>query len=292
MAIIYAYHKIHEHGEFNGEWYKTKKTNPKIGDTIYILSGNKTDSRNNYYLEGKYSIRKIDDGKKNDTNIIFLKPISVSSDHILLNVEPDFDGDKFRNQFASGGSCSKVPEDFILFFDKLLNIKSISTIKNRFESGFSEILSDDISDTEKDRLIKSRIGQGDFKDNVISMWGNGYSCALTCVTIQGMLIASHIKAWKSCETKEERLDGANGLLLCAHIDALFDRHLVTFVKKKRDYVLEINKNLDNNSLKGLGIVSGEALCTSRFYANDNSGFERFEQYILHHNKIFYQLQDL
>jgi putative restriction endonuclease len=39
-----------------------------------------------------------------------------------------------------------------------------------------------------------------------------------------MLRASHIKPWSDCSNRE-RLDPLNGLLLVAHIDALFDNGL-------------------------------------------------------------------
>lgn len=38
-----------------------------------------------------------------------------------------------------------------------------------------------------------------------------------------MLIGSHIKEWTS-SNDTEKLDVNNGLLLCAHHDALFDKH--------------------------------------------------------------------
>ena len=42
-----------------------------------------------------------------------------------------------------------------------------------------------------------------------------------------MLVASHIKGWAD-STDSEKLDENNGLLLCAHHDALFDKHLISF----------------------------------------------------------------
>jgi predicted restriction endonuclease len=42
-----------------------------------------------------------------------------------------------------------------------------------------------------------------------------------------MLIGSHIKRWKD-SSDAEKLDENNGLLLCAHHDALFDKHLISF----------------------------------------------------------------
>ena len=41
------------------------------------------------------------------------------------------------------------------------------------------------------------------------------------------LRASHIKPW-SASTKEEKLDGFNGLLLSPHVDHLFDRGFISF----------------------------------------------------------------
>jgi hypothetical protein len=48
------------------------------------------------------------------------------------------------------------------------------------------------------------------------------------VTNPWLLIASHIKPWRSCETATERLDGANGLMLTPDVDRLFDRGMISF----------------------------------------------------------------
>lgn len=42
-----------------------------------------------------------------------------------------------------------------------------------------------------------------------------------------MLIGSHIKSWKD-SSNDEKLDRNNGILLCVHHDALFDKHLISF----------------------------------------------------------------
>lgn len=81
-----------------------------------------------------------------------------------------------------------------------------------------------IKQTEKERLIKARIGQGKFKKLLIQ---RECKCALCGVTDSRMLIASHIKPW-STSTNEERLDVHNGLLLCPNHDALFDKQLISF----------------------------------------------------------------
>ena len=57
---------------------------------------------------------------------------------------------------------------------------------------------------------------------------NSWGSSVTGLTLAEVLRASHIKPWAECETDEERLDVFNGLLLAPHLDALFDKGLITF----------------------------------------------------------------
>ncbi|MEG0057993.1 HNH endonuclease, partial [Hafnia sp.] len=132
--------------------------------------------------------------------------------------------------------------------------------------------------------IKSRIGQGRFKENVINTWG-GERCAVTLVNIREMLIASHIKPWRDCESSDERLDGANGVLLCSHIDKLFDRYLITFKFQGYKCILKISQHCDKQQLKGLGIHDGEELSLDNINVAE---LNRLKKYIEHHNAIFDQ----
>jgi HNH endonuclease len=52
-------------------------------------------------------------------------------------------------------------------------------------------------------------------------------CAVTGCAISAMLRASHIKPW-SKSSNHDRLNPANGILLAAHIDSLFDSGLISF----------------------------------------------------------------
>jgi putative restriction endonuclease len=79
-------------------------------------------------------------------------------------------------------------------------------------------------DPEKIQLTKSRRGQGIFKANVRLVEDH---CRVTGVTNIKHLRASHIKPW-SVSSKEEKLDGFNGLLLSPHVDHLFDRGFISF----------------------------------------------------------------
>jgi hypothetical protein len=82
-----------------------------------------------------------------------------------------------------------------------------------------------ITNTERAALIKARLGQGEFRTALLRRWTS--ECAVTGCTVSGILRASHIKPWRE-STNAERLDAANGLLLVAHLDALFDNKLISF----------------------------------------------------------------
>jgi putative restriction endonuclease len=79
-------------------------------------------------------------------------------------------------------------------------------------------------DLEKIQFVKARRGQGLFKANV-RLYEN--ECRVTHVTNIKHLRASHIKPWSKSKD-EEKLDGANGLLLAPHVDHLFDRGFISF----------------------------------------------------------------
>lgn len=150
-----------------------------------------------------------------------------------------------------------------------------------------EVMDADLSLTEKQQLVKARVGQGLFRERVAQTWGSEV-CAVTLVDIREMLIASHIKPWSECQDSTERLDGANGLLLCAHIDKLFDQHLLSFEQRNKRFYLRTSKNLDKKTLSLLGITAGIELGTSHLKVDDIS---RFEKYMSEHFEQFTQKQN-
>jgi hypothetical protein len=97
----------------------------------------------------------------------------------------------------------------------------VGVIKNL--PGFEELTVAD--PTEREQMILARVGQGGYRRALEEKWGN--KCSVLGVEIRELLRASHIKPWKLSDTRE-RLDADNGLLLSAHLDALFDRHLISF----------------------------------------------------------------
>jgi hypothetical protein len=88
----------------------------------------------------------------------------------------------------------------------------------------TKIREGNLSKTEKEQLIKARLGQGVFR---LRLEGIESRCRLTGVSDKRLLVASHIKPWRY-SSNPERLDGYNGLLLSPHVDKLFDRGWISF----------------------------------------------------------------
>ena len=78
--------------------------------------------------------------------------------------------------------------------------------------------------TEQEAIIKSRVGQGSFRDQLIRLWGG---CSITGAQSLSLLQASHIKPWRN-SNNTERLDRYNGLLLTPNFDILFDKGMISF----------------------------------------------------------------
>jgi len=109
---------------------------------------------------------------------------------------------------------------------------------------------EDLTQTEKDRLVKARLGQGLFKARVMSIEKR---CRVTGVTNREHLRASHIKPWR-CSTDSEKLDGNNGLLLAPHVDHLFDYGYISF---SDDGEVLVSRRLDPSVLKRWGLSSSQ-----------------------------------
>ncbi len=131
-----------------------------------------------------------------------------------------------------------------------------------------------LTKTQRDTLIKARIGQGAFRADVLAAFQG--KCAVTGCATPEVIRASHIKPW-SKSTNRERLDACNGLPLVANLDALFDRHMITFAANGR---LQISRTLSNEDAKLLGVADAVQL---EFDAARNS-------YMRHHRERFEDLE--
>lgn len=106
-----------------------------------------------------------------------------------------------------------------------------------------------IKNTEVERMVKQRIGQDRFRSIMLDYWGN--ACAVTGLSVPEVLRASHAKPWSECASDDERLDVYNGFLLCANLDALFDRFLITF---DTDGLIVVSGKIDINQCNLLGLT--------------------------------------
>lgn len=82
----------------------------------------------------------------------------------------------------------------------------------------------EIEVTERESFVKQRRGQEKLREFL--MINEGSACVVTGITVPEVLRASHIAAWK--DDPVNRLVPENALLLAAHLDALFDKHLISF----------------------------------------------------------------
>lgn len=103
----------------------------------------------------------------------------------------------------------------------------LKAMQSEIEEDIEKLEKDDsVSETEKDRLIKSRLGQGIFRKSLSDYW---QGCSVTGYQFSKFLIASHIKPWRS-SNNNERMDMFNGLLLIPNLDKAFDKGFITFKK--------------------------------------------------------------
>lgn len=153
------------------------------------------------------------------------------------------------NQKAYLAQVEKTVHDLFLAGNLLLqasgNAISICGVRESLADAVETKINQNpgLTSTEKSELAKARRGQGKFRENVRSIEPK---CRITGIDARFLLIASHIKPWRSCDSGAERLDGANGLLLAPHADWLFDRGLLSFA--------------DNGCILISGLLEREDLC--------------------------------
>jgi putative restriction endonuclease len=83
---------------------------------------------------------------------------------------------------------------------------------------------ENVPETEREALIKARLGQGEFRKRLLEDWRG---CAVTGIASPELLRASHIKPWRM-SSNDDRLNPFNGLMLLPQYDHLFDRGYITF----------------------------------------------------------------
>lgn len=162
-------------------------------------------------LEGKRTA--IDDAAEDSSKVKFRELDSVPW---FVHLADSFSG-KYKLVRGVEGPIEAVPDPFAGVDDPGL------------EPSFQDLVQS-LDETEREAMIKARVGEGPFRTALIARWGG---CSVTSCSAHDLLIASHIKPWSQCTTLLERLGAANGLLLIPNLDKVFDRGLISFDNKFR-----------------------------------------------------------
>jgi predicted restriction endonuclease len=155
----------------------------------------------------------------NDAGVLKQSLLSISSYYEYETiVNKTFELREFVAKDKQGkGMYSSAINSYRAFLSDITQVSAKQDIDNI-------ILDSSISETQKAVMVNTRIGQGRFRDDLISHWKG---CAVTKYQNYSFLIASHIKPWSKSEN-DERLDPFNGLLLLANIDKAFDLGFISF----------------------------------------------------------------
>jgi hypothetical protein len=242
MKHFLGYHMHHKYGPFSGHIFFTNKTLDREGEhVLYVVSGHKLGNQPvDYRLEGKYAIKTIEvnDAAKFSTMRwkLSLEPLSVLDPSMPLSNIESFDKGWFHDNFTSGQGIAAISGDrraVVDLFEQLLPPETKSTSTELYHDLMDIERDPDISDaTEREEIRNARIGQGRFRRNTIAAWGGQERCAVTGIAMPTLLNCSHILPWREA-TNRQRLSGGNGMLLCTHLDRLFDRYLVGFERTAR-----------------------------------------------------------
>ena len=158
----------------------------------------------------------------------------------------------FKRQERSVYTSKKSLSDFRAGLNKFLAFINSDYHKRIADSIITEIKAvendNTIKMTEKDSIVKSRIGQGIFRKGLIEYW---HGCAISQCPLTWMLIASHIKPWRDADN-QERLDPYIGLLLLPNYDKLFDLGYISFNSKGK---IMYSRLLDKFDRETIGLTN-------------------------------------
>jgi putative restriction endonuclease len=204
---------------------------PNLESSIYVKNANRLP----LVVHGNYERVRSEALKISGVESDSVKPLYFNS-----NMK---DFDKQRN-------TGQNPEHFGLHFgfdstpalEKFLSLINSKPMVSTSPTAVEDSLTAQ-NQTERDALIKARIGQGKYREALKAYW-NG--CAVTGCTVDALLVSSHIKPWSV--DKEARLDVYNGLLLSPTLDLAFDKGLISF---DDDGLIMLSPELSEDDLQRL-----------------------------------------
>lgn len=155
-------------------------------------------------------------GRKSDENWNLITDIALPGISRLSIIKVRAD-EGIRYYFKIGYGISDEPEKEEK--EQLIEEEYIKNIENDI----------DIAVTEKEAIIKARVGQGIYRKKLFESIDT--ICPFTFVDDEHLLIASHIKPWKDSSNKE-KYDPQNGFIFTPTYDKLFDRGYISFNNDK------------------------------------------------------------
>lgn len=126
--------------------------------------------------------------------------------------------------------------------------QAVTAFEQQVQAELEQLAPPVAQNTEVLRMVRQRVGQQAYRQAMLDYWGG--ACAVTGLALVPVLRASHAKPWAVCDSDAERLDVFNGLLLAAHLDALFDQFLLSFDEHGR---VLISPQLDAAACEVLGL---------------------------------------
>lgn len=129
--------------------------------------------------------------------------------------------------------------EMLIIYENLVDANNLTSVTKDEENEIDSIRKSKRSETQKQRLINARLGQGEFRKDVVAI---EKECRITKISDLAFLVASHIKPW-SKSNDDEKLDGNNGLLLSPHVDKLFDKGFISFTEEGKVLIKDEAKDV-------------------------------------------------
>lgn len=155
-----------------------------------------------------------------------VKNVQLKSDRINYFTELNQILDLSFAELVSKPSSNSKPAKAKSTVSKKERKKQSKETSKFYEDRLKEILEGLLNgNNEVPRNILARIGQGKFREDLFKFYDG--KCLVTQISVPTMLTASHIKSWSESKENASCRDPANGILLSANIDRLFDRKLIS-----------------------------------------------------------------
>ena len=265
--------KVNRNGAYNH--YYNNMTLVRPGDLVYSFFGTKIQYIGTVESHG-YSYGKPDEfGTFGDywnkdgwrVDVIYKKLDNIISPRDYIDKIRDLLPEKYSPLQSNGNGnqiyLTYIPEDFANKLNDIIG-SQISKIKenslNYIGIGSSEVdavqnqqvreiqRSKNLTFTEKERLVNSRIGQGQYRKEVLTLHRK---CPFTGISNHKFLRAGHLKPWAE-SSNVERLDSQNGLALTPTYDLLVDRGFISFDNSGR---ILISSELSQNEKSDLNLLN-------------------------------------